>query len=494
MIISKKYKRIGSLTMLVVLAGALMLGACTNSQPQYIIVDTPTSEPTQAVTVTPFPTRPAYAPGTLVAYTVQNGDTLSALAARFNCTVEEILATNDFIPQDVTTLPPGMPMQIPIYYRPLWGTDFQILPDSEFVNGPAARGFNVTGFINSSSGWFKYYEAYSMGRRLSASEMVLWIANNYSISPKVLLTLIEFETNALTDPIRKVEVENTWLGFDDFMYYGVYLQTSYAANLLNDGYYRYRDGNLTSFEHLDGRIENPDPWQNAATVALQYYFSRLYDGDVYARAIGSEGFSATYQSLFGDPWENAVPTIPGNLAQPELRLPFASGQTWALTGGPHTGWGNLSPWSAVDFAPPSTIGGCVPSDLFAVAVADGTVVRTGPGIVVLDLDGDGDERTGWVIFYLHIAKQDMVADGTQLSAGDPIGHPSCEGGRSTGTHIHIARRFNGEWVLADGLIPFNLSGWVAINGATPYSGTMVKEGWSVIANANPDNRSFITAD
>lgn len=31
-------------------------------------------------------------------------------------------------------------------------------------------------------------------------------------------------------------------------------------------------------------------------------------------------------------------------------------------------------------------------------MADGVIARTGPAIAVLDLDGDGDERTGWVIF------------------------------------------------------------------------------------------------
>jgi murein DD-endopeptidase MepM/ murein hydrolase activator NlpD len=121
------------------------------------------------------------------------------------------------------------------------------------------------------------------------------------------------------------------------------------------------------------------------------------------------------------------------------------------------------------------------------------VARTGPGIVVLDLDGDGDERTGWVIFYLHIAEKDRVIKGTMVKAGDAIGHPSCEGGRSTGTHIHIARKFNGEWISADGIIPFNLDGWVAKNGALPYSGFMVKDNWTVRANPNPDSSSFITA-
>jgi len=63
-------------------------------------------------TATPFPTRPPYEPGELVDYIAQTGDTLPALAMRFNTRVEEILAANEFIPADATTMPPGMPKKI----------------------------------------------------------------------------------------------------------------------------------------------------------------------------------------------------------------------------------------------------------------------------------------------------------------------------------------------------------------------------------------------
>ena len=56
------------------------------------------------------------------------------------------------------------------------------------------------------------------------------------------------------------------------------------------------------FYTTDGTIIRPDPWQNAATVALQYYFSVLYSGDAYKRSISSVGFALAYQNLFGDPW------------------------------------------------------------------------------------------------------------------------------------------------------------------------------------------------
>jgi hypothetical protein len=35
-----------------------------------------------------------------------------------------------------------------------------------------------------------------------------------------------------------------------------------------------------------------------------------------------------------------------------------------------------------------------------------------------------------------------------VKTGDRIGHPSCEGGAANATHVHIARRYNGEWIPA----------------------------------------------
>src|SRR5215813_2001254 len=71
-----------------------------------------------APTPVPAPTsgRPEYKPGELVDYTAQTGDTLPALAVHFNTTVAEIMAANPIIPREATTMPPGFPMKIPIYY------------------------------------------------------------------------------------------------------------------------------------------------------------------------------------------------------------------------------------------------------------------------------------------------------------------------------------------------------------------------------------------
>jgi hypothetical protein len=444
-------------------------------------------------TATAAPTRPVYAPGELVDYLAQPGDTLSSLAVHFNTSVAEILAANSFIPADATTMPPGMPMRIPIYYAPFWGSQFKIIPDSLFVNGPAQVGFNIEEFVNTQPGWLRDFSAYASDEQRSGANLVNLAATNYSISPRLLLAILEYQTGALSQPQQPDNAEGYWLGFKDFRYRGLYLQLTAAANTLNNAYYGWRTGSLVTFDLMNQRTVRPDPWQNAASVALQYYYAGRFEPDQYALAISPDGLASVYTRLFGEPWTNEPPHLPGSLQQPALTLPFAPGRAWAYTGGPHTPWGSGEPIAAIDFAPGAEQSGCFKSEVPATAMADGVVARSEPGIVVLDLDNDGDERTGWAIFYLHVATEGRAVLGTHLSVGEALGFPSCEGGNATGTHIHIARKYNGEWILTAGPIPFNLEGWVARNGATPYEGELVRGGAVVKACECSDQASQLAA-
>lgn len=482
---------------------SIILSACgvTPSQDQIPGNNaSPNETPTQnlvisqpEVTTTPLPVRPAYSPGELVDYVAQTGDTLASLARHFNTSVEEILAANSFIPSNATTMPPGMPMKIPIYYQPFWGSQYQIIPDSLFINGPAQVDFDASTFVSGHPGWLKNYVEYAFEDNRTGAEIIDYVAKNFSISPRLLIALLEYQDEALSLEVLPEGSREYPLGYHDWQHKGLYLQLVWAANLLNNAYYNWRSGVLTEFDHLDGTQERPDPWQNAATVALQYYFSRFLGGDQYARAVAQDGFAQTYARLFGNPWQAVSPHIPGSLTQPVFTLPFLPGLTWAYTGGPHTGFGEGDPLAAIDFAPGAISSGCIPSNEWATAVADGIISRSDAGAVELDLDGDGDERTGWVVFYFHIETKDRVPVGKVLKVGDRIGHPSCEGGRTTGTHVHIARKYNGEWIPADSIIPFNLEGWVVHNGAFEYLGTLSKGGRTITACTCADAASQINA-
>jgi LasA protease len=99
----------------------------------------------------------------------------------------------------------------------------------------------------------------------------------------------------------------------------------------------------------------------------------------------------------------------------------------------------------LDFAPPDVRGHCAVSGEPATAAAPGLVLRSGDGQVLIDLDGDGHEQTGWVLFYLHVMPAEGIRSGTTLAQGAVVGYPSCEGGIADSSHLHLARRYNGGW-------------------------------------------------
>ncbi len=102
----------------------------------------------------------------------------------------------------------------------------------------------------------------------------------------------------------------------------------------------------------------------------------------------------------------------------------------------------------------------------------------------------------WVmnLLYLHVATEDRVPVGTWLETNDRIGKPSCEGGVATGTHLHFARKYNGEWILAEGALSFDLDGWIAHNGTEPYLGTLTRGDETITASVVGDFVSIIYRD
>ena len=483
----------------------VILAGCIRASDPKSVEFVQTSTPESTETAVPKPTatadpvrakRPKYMPGELVDYTVLDGDTLPALAARFNTTEKEIRDANPVLPEHTTTLPQGLPLQIPIYYRSGWGSSYKILPDALFVNGPAQKGFTARSYTDRQPGWFKYFNIWANNENMRGGELIDYIGNYYSISPRLLLALLQYVTSALTDTQYRNDFNSSnVLGFSGNSYRTLSGQFNQLAEFLNDRYYSYKAGTFTEYELRDGSLIRLDPWLNACSAALQAYFAKILSPDEYYIAIGPNGFVKTYKQMFGDfPDIEEYPAhLPGSLEQIELRLPFKDGEAWTYTGGPHTAWGSEKPYAAVDFAPPANEHGCFVSYADVIAPHSGTIVRTGTGMAMLDMDDDGDEHTGWVMLFLHLKTESILPVGTHVEMGDVLGHPSCDGGTSSGTHVHIARKYNGEWIEAGGVIPLNLDSWVAEAGEVKYEGIMRRYSSYVIASTSSEYFSRILA-
>jgi hypothetical protein len=91
-----------------------------------------------------------------------------------------------------------------------------------------------------------------------------------------------------------------------------------------------------------------------------------------------------------------------------------------------------------------------------------------------------------------VAAEDRVAEGAKINVGDHIGHASCEGGVSNATHLHLARRYNGEWIPAGGTIPFVLDGWKVTGEATEYDGGLSKDAQVKVACECREEKNSVT--
>jgi murein DD-endopeptidase MepM/ murein hydrolase activator NlpD len=462
----------------------------------FLPTPTPSGPTATALQPTPNPPNQIALNAAPIRYTIQQGDTLSGLAALFGTTVAEILRLNPSLNENAV-LTVGQVIAMPS--RPLQTTpNFKIIPDSELVYSPGLRGFDVAAYIRFQPGFIRVYsENVGGGRFMSGAEIVQFVAQSASVNPRLLLALLEYRSGWITNPVPSGDALTYPMGYRSERARSLLSQLDWAAAQLNGGYYGWRTRGLSTLEFPDRSRLAFAPELNGGTVAVQNYLAKsALSREQWLHDVSPSGFFTTYMALFGDPFRYAIePLLPPDLKQPELALPFPRGETWYLTAGPHGGWdARQSGWAAVDFAPPrppdailAAQGNCYVSPYFTTSMATGLVVRSGDGAVVVDLDMDGDERTGWTLVYLHIADADRVPAGTVVQVGSPIGRPSCEGLylNSSGTHVHVARRYNGEWIVADcpaclpdvPNVPFVMSGW-EVKGyvGQVYQGYLQKDG------------------
>ena len=426
-------------------------------------------------------------------YYTQAGDTLPVIAIRFGVDIAEITSPSSTLPT-TGLLNPNTLLIIPHKLVNTTSAE-KIIPDSELIYSPSAVGFDVDTYINDSGGYLSTYREWlGTTQWTSGADIIKRIALENSINPRILLALLEYQSGWVYGQPANPLQEDYPMGKVDLSSKGLYAQLVWAVNQLSIGYYGWREGWKTDIQFSDGVTARLAPDLNSGTVAMQYYFAQVYDTPGWLGALDpNNGFSALYEKMFKNPWLRAMevePLYPPNLSQPNLILPFLIGQPWSYTGGPHGAWERDGSRAAIDFAPGSTESGCVPSDSWVAAAAPGLIVRANHGAVVQDLDGDGNEQTGWNILYLHV-KDLHVEVGDWVETSDLLGHPSCEGGIATGTHVHIARKYNGEWISADGPLPFVLSGWAVHAGSNPYEGTMTRGSDTITSSIYGAHESLI---
>ena len=433
----------------------------------------------------------------VVTHRVVPGDTLTRIAEKYSVSVASLLRANELANPDFLVVGQIIALPAPpVDYTP----SFHILPDSRIVRSIRADEFDVEQFLRSRGGALSRMTVVVTKRNpygsmrsdsFAASEVIRRVSLEYSVDARVLLAFLEHFAGLVTGetvdeetrlypllaPERTSRIDRA----------GLYAQISWLADRLNEGYYSWKYRGDVVLELLDGSRLYYASELNAGTVAVQHALAQMPRATDWRLDSNEAGIYRTYADLFGDPFQDDYETVPADLGQPPLTLPFPRGEIWRFTGGFHGGWGNGSAWAAVDFAPPAEArqaGPCYISSFPVTAVARGTIARLDEGTVVLDLDEDSKESTGWTVLYLHVDYHDSLVEGQLVEAGNIIGFPSCLGGFTTATHLHIARRYNGEWLPADcnrcpqgvAAPPFVMSSWRVVGLASQlYQGFMINQ-------------------
>ncbi len=268
-----------------------------------------------------------------------------------------------------------------------------------------------------------FLRAFSPALAGHASTIEHW-AGRTTISPRVLLALMELESSILTKARSGVFFDVTRpfgvLSIED----SFQAQTQDIAERLGVEFYdAYYGGDR----------------EEAARLALSAVLGAQPAGAL------SRVYSALFRAGSGptSPASPPLGVMGGFDEGPGFSLPFRVGETWA-GGGAHSYDDDRGYYTALDFWGVYQDWNEDTSPHLVAASTSGIISRRSDcGLIVVGPDG-------WTTGYYHL-ENILVADGEQVVRGQPIANYAntlnealCEGGASSGPHIHF-------WITKDGV-------------------------------------------
>ncbi|HMT19973.1 MAG TPA: LysM domain-containing protein, partial [Promineifilum sp.] len=200
------------------------------------------------------------------------GETLSLLAQQYGTTVEELMSLNEIADPDL--LHAGQALQVPGGgIRQVVGPEFKIIPDSELVYGPAARDFDARAFVTGLNGYLLRHSEEVEGQMMDGPTILQLVADRHSINPRLLLAVLEYRTGWVSNESPPSTTPD--MGYSDAGASGLYRQLSWAANLLNTGFYGRAEGGLRGFNLGDDTQVTFSPAINHGTAGAHRYLGAI---------------------------------------------------------------------------------------------------------------------------------------------------------------------------------------------------------------------------
>lgn len=329
----------------------------------------------------------------------------------------------------------------PFQIQKLDVSSLQLIDDQAFVFSPELNEID----------WDDFF-AQNAPLLAEKKEVIMHWAGYASISPKLILSLIEMQSGLLSQPDEE-KLENPLPGLTNKV--GFDAQVKAVTLRLSQRFYAFE-------EALNRKRTALPQYSTPATLALQStlgeirlskqersrqgvqalrskdHMNRLLDA--YSQVFNGESLIRSQQQKSDEPEFSARRNAYNTFT---LRFPWPSGSVWR-SGGAHSNTGSGYPYSSLDFNNGS--GGWGSNTPWVQASHGGTVTRYSRCNIRVT------HPSGYATSYYHMDNL-QYNTGDRISAGDWLGRYAnnyytalCDGGQSTGPHLHWSLLRNGRFI------------------------------------------------
>lgn len=342
-------------------------------------------------------------------------------------------------------------------------------PQAVTISPSGSDAGNAATLIYSYDEMFQFdldaYLAVQAPHLLPYAEVISHWSGYSSISPKVMLTLLEQQSGLLrAAPRQKKQLLRPFAALSQ--------KTDFAS--------QYQDvaDQLARRLYAEPGADGSREFAGIASASALDFLFVPADGNTRFSAQpqqamlqqASADFAALYQELFQQEFRAAAPAALRQLASNQtgsaavplagpangfLQFPFPLGQSWHV-GGAHTNTGSGNyPMSSLDMSQGGGWGSNQ-SNKWVSASAAGSFKRHSSCFAEVVHSG------GWSTTYYHLMNV-QYNTGANVQKNTAIANPAntqgqalCNGGASTGPHQHWSLKQNGSWTHLDGVY---VSGW-----------------------------------
>ncbi len=346
----------------------------------------------------------------------------------------------------------GAPVE-PRDVLPVAPSNTPLFDDLRFTSEPNLTVPAVQALLDAQPGTLKSALMTVGDRNHGVAEVVVGQAYLYSMNPKLLLALLEFQQGLLSNAAPAVDQIEWAMNFrgENEKWRGLYGQIRWAARELRRGVRDYPY--VTELQYKDKDVKGPIPvGLNAASYAVVRVLAQTMTPEELEQVLADGAFISTYANLFEDPRQTLGPLPPP--AEPFLRSPLPK-PTYVTSFFDHdlpflTPNGSLVSWWGRRETKVSYDGhdgwdyGLRPPDPILAAAA-GTVVWAGNSDDGCGIPARGvviDHGNGYRTLYWHLSEI-SVAIGQTLSAGDQLGIVGATG-CAIGPHLHFQTQYLGR--------------------------------------------------